>query len=110
MIRAALIGTFLIHPILFLLVFGHGVVYGAKDGWNMDRAPTFGWQGGLDGMTNVLTLYLITMGLAPLIMSATGAALGAGACLLVRKLVGNRVNSTREKDDQPGPAPGRGSM
>ena len=94
MIRAALLGAILVHPVLFLAAFLSGVVFGAKDSWNADRAPTFGWQGGLDGMTNMLLLYLITMGLAPLVVSMAGAILGATVCSLFRMFARKGESST----------------
>jgi hypothetical protein len=93
MIRTALLGAVLVHPVLFLYAFLTGMVFGARDSWG-GNAPTFyGWQGGLEGMKNALGGYLMTLGIAPLILSVVGAGLCVGVHLLVRMRVRNRANS-----------------
>jgi len=84
--RAALLGAVLIHPILLLWAFVEGMVFGANP--NFGGGPAidhqFGWEGGVIGVESMLFLYLLTMGLAPLMASVVGAGLSVGLCLLVR--------------------------
>jgi len=95
MIRAALLGAVLVHPVLFLLAFLNGVVFGGNPsfGGGPARDPVFGWEGGLIGMEALLFVCLLTMGLAPLLFSAVGAGLSVGACLLIRLWVPTPENT-----------------
>ncbi len=96
MIRAALLGAILVHPLLVLWCFFGGMVFGANANFGGGPGPAyqFGWQGGLVGLEGLLYSYLITMGLFPLMASVAGAGLSVGLCLLVRLLrVPNRANS-----------------
>lgn len=93
MIRAALLGAILVHPVLFLAVFLSGMVFGARDSWGGNAPTFFGWQGGLEGVKNALSGYLMTLGLVPLGLSVAGAGLCVGACLLARLRGRNRANS-----------------
>jgi len=79
MIRAALLGAVLVHPILFLVAFLWGYQLGSKDPWaTPGTLPTFGWEGGKLGLNGVIYGYLITFGVAPLIVTVVGAGLSVG--------------------------------
>ena len=95
MIRAALLGAVLVHPISFLVAFSMGMAFGANPnfGGGPGTAPAFGLRGGLVGVESLLFGHLITMGLLPLGISVAGAGSGVVILLLVRIRVPTRQNS-----------------
>ena|ERR1017187_5431256 len=102
MIRAALVGAVLVHPIWFLVCFLYGYQFGAKDPWSTPwMGLKFGWEGGCQGASNLVYGYLITFGVAPLIASVAGAALGVGALITFGMLFRNRRKSADGENAQP---------
>lgn len=104
MIRAALLGAILVHPIVFLAAFLMGMMFGANPhfGGGPPTDRVFGWQGGLTGMEELFFIYLITMGLTPLVITIAGTVLALLVCLLNRVLLRNRAAASSDgKPNRP---------
>src|SRR6187200_3587463 len=98
MIRAALLGAVLAHPIVFLAAFLMGMAFGANPYFGggpavAEPVRVFGWEGGVTGIEELIFTYVITVGLAPLLITSIGAVSGMGSCLLVRTLDRKRANA-----------------
>jgi hypothetical protein len=70
------LGAVIVHPVLFLLTFAWGACFGAEQFiFHNDGTFSYGQQGGQNAMTTVGCYYLLTFGMLPLVVSATGAGL-----------------------------------
>jgi hypothetical protein len=76
-----LFGAVLIHPVVVLAAFLHGNLFGTRHVWQPGRLY-FGLEGGWVGAENVATVYILSLGITPLIASAGGAILAIGLCKL----------------------------
>lgn len=78
---AGCLSAVLIHPLLFLLAFLFGVVFGYREVLVMSATSPYGsWENGLEGggnaVTELLVIYVFTIGIVPLIISGVAAAVG----------------------------------
>jgi hypothetical protein len=79
----AILGAILVHLLLILSVSTFGAVFGAGDVWNAGRPAENGTVGLQRAFGNLLTIYVMTAGLVPLVLSVVGAGLGVVVGLLV---------------------------
>ena len=80
--RAAVLGAALVHPLLFLLAFAWGAIFGARGGSmaSADPGPVqYGWEGGECAFASLFWGYISSCGMLPLIVSNIGAAVAVGA-------------------------------
>lgn len=77
-----LLGAFLVHPIVFALAFAKGFLLGGGGGQiPMASTPTYGivgygFDGGMKSVGTLLVVYLFTLGIVPLMLSAVGGMIG----------------------------------
>jgi hypothetical protein len=85
----AVLGALLVHPLLILIVFVLGTVYGCS-GSIMSSGPgpppEYGLKGGGNAVLMLYFWYLMTLGILPVIVSLGGAAVGG----VVGKIFGCR--------------------
>jgi len=102
---AAFLGAIFIHPVVFAIAWLKGVVLGAS----VPMAPTpttrHGIDGGFAAIEELLFLYVVTLGLLPLVISLVGAGCGV---VLARRLSsapsGSFASTTAPQSDASSPA------
>lgn len=74
--QAAIAGALVVHPVAGAVVFVFCAVLGCKP-YMPDGAQTaYGFKGGSNGIEILFLVYLFSLGVAPLILSAIGAVIG----------------------------------
>jgi hypothetical protein len=73
-------GGVLVHPLLFLLAFAKGVVFGHPQPQVMSATSGYGavedgLAGGMNAVEDLLIHYFMTVGIAPILVSLAGAGL-----------------------------------
>jgi hypothetical protein len=77
----AVFGALIVHPLLFFVAFLCGACFGASrlDLFLADNLPTeYGLNGASNACERALIIYLWSIGIVPLIVSAIGAGLALG--------------------------------
>jgi hypothetical protein len=76
--KAAIIGALVVHPVVGTVAFALGAVLGCRP-YMPDGAPVaYGFDGAANGIGILLIIYMFSLGIAPLLLSAVGAAIGVG--------------------------------
>jgi len=81
---AALVGAVIAHPLLLLIVVVYSCVFGAKPAMPDGARAVTGWQGIENGVGNLFLIYLLTLGIFPLVLSVIGAIAGVAVTCVKR--------------------------
>lgn len=76
--RTALLGAVLAHPLLLALVFVGGAVVGSAAPASGPSPTKYGFDGGKIAVIYLVLVYIMTAGIAAVVVSAVGAALAVG--------------------------------
>lgn len=80
------------HLVIFSFAFVYGVCFGEGVNTASSGHKVYGLQGGENAVGNLVFSYEISFGIAPLVISGVGAAIGTGLAVLLRSFRRDRLD------------------